>query len=62
MYMDYRIEFDVGLWDYVLLIDSEKIPLGKQDVREATWYAKMIIEGRERRYDSGIGRGTNSSF
>ena len=56
LYMDYRIEFDVGLWDYVLLIDGEKIPLNKQDVREANWYAKMIIEGRERRHDRSTGR------
>ena len=55
--MDYRIEFDVGLWDYVLLIDGEKIPLGQADIREAHWRAKMIIEGREHRNDSVTGRG-----
>lgn len=52
---EYKIEYDVQHWQYVLYLDGEKILLGKQDIREAQWYAMMIKEGRRYRNDCGIG-------
>jgi len=49
---EYRVEFNVELWDYVLQIDGETIPLNQSNVRDAHWYAKMIVEGRKNRNDS----------
>jgi len=45
----YSIEFNVQLWDYVLLIDNEVIRLNKSTIPQAEWYAKMIVEGRKRK-------------
>jgi len=44
----YSIEFNVQLWDYVLLIDNEVIRLHKSTIPQAEWYAKMIVEGKKR--------------
>ena len=44
----YSIDFNVKLWDYVLLIDNEVIRLNKSTIPQAEWYAKMIVEGRKR--------------
>jgi hypothetical protein len=44
----YSIDFNVKLWDYVLLIDNEVIRLNKSTIHQAEWYAKMIVEGRKR--------------
>jgi hypothetical protein len=44
----YSIDFNVKLWDYVLLIDDEVIRLNKSTIPQAEWYAKMIVEGRKR--------------
>jgi hypothetical protein len=44
----YSIEFNVQLWDYVLLIDNEVIRLHRNTIPQAEWYAKMIVEGRKR--------------
>lgn len=46
---DYSIEFNVQVWDYVLLIDDEVIRLNKSTIPQAEWYAKMIVEGRKRK-------------
>ena len=43
----YSIDFNVKLWDYVLLIDDEVIRLNKSTIPQAEWYAKMIVEGRK---------------
>jgi hypothetical protein len=51
---EYRIEFDVKLWDYVLHIDGKTIPLNQQSIREAHWCARVHIEGRKCR-DSSTG-------
>jgi len=45
----YSIEFNVQLWDYVLLIDNEVIRLHRNTIPQAEWYAKMIVEGRKRK-------------
>jgi len=45
----YSIDFNVQLWDYVLLIDNEVIRLNKSTISQAEWYAKMIVEGRKRK-------------
>lgn len=45
----YSIDFNVQLWDYVLLIDDEVIRLNKSTISQAEWYAKMIVEGRKRK-------------
>jgi hypothetical protein len=45
----YSIDFNVKLWDYVLLIDNEVIRLNKSTIHQAEWYAKMIVEGRKRK-------------
>jgi hypothetical protein len=44
----YSIEFNVQLWDYVLLIDNEVIRLHRNTIPQAEWYAKMIVEGKKR--------------
>ena len=44
----YSIDFNVQVWDYVLLIDDEVIRLNKSTIPQAEWYAKMIVEGRKR--------------
>lgn len=44
----YSIDFNVQVWDYVLLIDDEVIRLNKSTIHQAEWYAKMIVEGRKR--------------
>jgi hypothetical protein len=44
----YSIEFNVQLWDYVLIIGDEVIRLNKSTIPQAEWYAKMIVEGRKR--------------
>ena len=45
----YSIDFNVQLWDYVLLIDGEVIRLHRNTISQAEWYAKMIVEGRKRK-------------
>ena len=54
---EYKVEFDVTHWQYVLRLGGETILLGKQDVREANWLAHMIIDGRKYNNDRGIGNG-----
>ena len=44
----YSIDFNVQVWDYVLLIDDEVIRLHRNTIHQAEWYAKMIVEGRKR--------------
>ena len=44
----YSIDFNVQLWDYVLIIGEEVIRLNKSTIPQAEWYAKMIVEGRKR--------------
>jgi len=44
----YSIDFNVQVWDYVLLIDDEVIRLHRNTIPQAEWYAKMIVEGRKR--------------
>jgi len=44
----YSIDFNVQLWDYVLIIGDEVIRLNKSTIPQAEWYAKMIVEGRKR--------------
>jgi len=51
---EYKVEYDVTHWQYVLRIDGETIPLGKQTARDAHWYAMMIVDGREKRNDSSL--------
>ena len=58
---EYRVEFDVPLWQYVLRIDDETIPLKKQNIRDAEWYARMIVKGREYQNDSSTGN-SNSTY
>jgi hypothetical protein len=45
----YSIDFNVQVWDYVLLIDDEVIRLHRNTIPQAEWYAKMIVEGRKRK-------------
>jgi len=45
----YSIDFNVQLWDYVLIIGDEVIRLNKSTISQAEWYAKMIVEGRKRK-------------
>jgi len=45
----YSIDFNVQLWDYVLIIGDEVIRLNKNTIHQAEWYAKMIVEGRKRK-------------
>jgi hypothetical protein len=45
----YSIDFNVQVWDYVLLIDDEVIRLHRNTIPKAEWYAKMIVEGRKRK-------------
>ena len=45
----YSIDFNVQLWDYVLIIGDEVIRLNKSTIHQAEWYAKMIVEGRKRK-------------
>jgi len=52
---EYRVEFDTTLWDYVLHIDGETIPLKQTNIRDANWYARVIVEGRKNRNDSSTG-------
>jgi hypothetical protein len=52
---EYRVEFDVPLWQYVLRIGDDVIPLNKQNIRDAEWYARLIVEGRKNRNDSSTG-------
>ena len=44
---EYKVEFDADLWDYVLRIDGETIPLKQGNIRDANWYARVIVEGRK---------------
>jgi len=44
----YSIDFNVKLWDYVLIIGDEVIRLNKSTIPQAEWYAKMIVEGKKR--------------
>jgi len=50
----YSIDFNVKLWDYVLLIDDEVIRLNKSTISQAEWYAKMIVEGRKRKNEQKL--------
>jgi hypothetical protein len=50
----YSIDFNVQLWDYVLLIDDEVIRLNKSTISQAEWYAKMIVEGRKRKNEQKL--------
>ena len=50
----YSIDFNVKLWDYVLLIDGEVIRLNKSTISQAEWYAKMIVEGRKRKNEQKL--------
>jgi len=50
----YSIDFNVQLWDYVLLIDGEVIRLNKSTISQAEWYAKMIVEGRKRKNEQKL--------
>lgn len=50
----YSIDFNVKLWDYVLLIDDEVIRLNKSTIPQAEWYAKMIVEGRKRKNEQKL--------
>ena len=51
---EYRVEFDTEIWDYVLHIDGETIPLKQHNIRDANWYARVLVEGRKHN-DSGTG-------
>ena len=50
----YSIDFNVKLWDYVLLIDDEVIRLNKSTIPQAEWYAKMLVEGRKRKNEQKL--------
>ena len=50
----YSIEFNVQVWDYVLLIDDEVIRLHRNTIPQAEWYAKMIVEGRKRKNEQKL--------
>ena len=56
---EYRVEFNVPLWQYVLRIGEEVIPLKKQNIRDAEWYARVLVEGRKYR-DSSTGNSNST--
>jgi hypothetical protein len=57
---EYLVEFDVKLWDYVLHYQGEVIPLNKKNVRDAEWYAMLIVDGRKRNHDRSTGHSTTA--
>jgi hypothetical protein len=44
----YKVEFYVPLWDYVLILNGQIIPLNQTTIREAQYRARIIVEGKRR--------------